>query len=358
MAFNFFDTYYMAGMVREIVPKHTFFRDRYFPTNASTDIFKANKVLVEYKDGDRKLAPFVVQRVGDIPIARGGYQVHEFEPAYIAPSRILTLDDLNKRGYGEALYTDRTPAERARALQLEDLTDLDTRIVHREEWMAVQTMINNGCTMHAYIDDSTVGEVNDVFFYDTAESNPALYTVGNPWNSAEGDFFGDVKVMCRMLSKRGLRAADLILGTDVSDYILDIEKVQKLLNKDSGIIIGQIEEELSEYDGIVFMGRLNFGGVKLNLISVDETYIDTDGTEKPFFPTNAAMVTAPGCGHMMYGQITQMEPDNEYHTFAMQRVPKLIVNEDVDMRKLRLASRPLAAPLHKAPWIYAPQVVQ
>ena len=37
---------------------------------------------------------------------------------------------------------------------------------------------------------------------------------------------------------------------------------------------------------------------------------------------------------------------------------KLIVNEDVDMRKLRLASRPLAAPLHKAPWIYAPQVVQ
>lgn len=70
------------------------------------------------------------------------------------------------------------------------------------------------------------------------------------------------------------------------------------------------------------------------------------------------MVTVPGCGHMMYGQITQMEPDKEYHTFAMPRVPKLIVKEDVDMRKLRLASRPLAAPLHKAPWIYAPQVVQ
>ena len=29
MAFNIFDTYYLAGMVQEIVPAQTFFRDRY-----------------------------------------------------------------------------------------------------------------------------------------------------------------------------------------------------------------------------------------------------------------------------------------------------------------------------------------
>ena len=60
----FFDTYYMAGMVQEIVPVQRFFRDRYFPTNAATDIFNANKVLVEYQDGDREMAPFVVRRAG------------------------------------------------------------------------------------------------------------------------------------------------------------------------------------------------------------------------------------------------------------------------------------------------------
>jgi len=47
MAFNIFDTYYLAGMVQEIVPVQTFFRDRYFPTNDSTDIFNADKQLVE-----------------------------------------------------------------------------------------------------------------------------------------------------------------------------------------------------------------------------------------------------------------------------------------------------------------------
>ena len=44
MPFDIFDTYYMAGMVQEIVPVQSFFRDRYFPTNAATDIFNANKV--------------------------------------------------------------------------------------------------------------------------------------------------------------------------------------------------------------------------------------------------------------------------------------------------------------------------
>lgn len=64
MPFDIFDTYYMAGMVQEIVPVQSFFRDRYFPTNAATDIFNSNKVLVEYRDRDRAMAPFVVRRAG------------------------------------------------------------------------------------------------------------------------------------------------------------------------------------------------------------------------------------------------------------------------------------------------------
>ena len=75
------------------------------------------------------------------------------------------------------------------------------------------------------------------------------------------------------------------------------------------------------------------------------------------FPATSAMVTAPDCGHMMYGRVDQIEDDNEYHSFAMQRVPKFVVDKDKDTRKLRLASRPLAAPRSKAPWMYAANVV-
>lgn len=52
------------------------------------------------------------------------------------------------------------------------------------------------------------------------------------------------------------RAADLVLGSDVADAILDMEKVQKLLDRNSGIIIGTIDQELSRYDAWSIWVRL------------------------------------------------------------------------------------------------------
>ena len=40
---NFFDTYTLMAVQKRIVPKQTFFRDRYFPTEEG-DIFSSNKV--------------------------------------------------------------------------------------------------------------------------------------------------------------------------------------------------------------------------------------------------------------------------------------------------------------------------
>ncbi len=352
---DLFDSYYMAGMVQEIVPQMTFFRDRYFPTNPSTDIFAADKVLVEYRDGDRRLAPFVVPRAGDIPIGRKGYEIHEFEPPHILPSRLLTLDDLQKRGFGEALFTGSTQAERARALQLMDLADLDRRITRREEWMSVQTMINNGCTMTAYIDNGTVGETYDVFYYDTSGSNPAIYTVSDEWNDTNGDFWSDVEAMCALLADRGLPVADLVVGSTVGHFIQTDETIAKKLDN-RRMEYGSLAPRITT-PGVAWLGRLNFGGFELDIFSVRETYVDDSGVTQRYFPAKSAMVTAPGCGHMMYAQITQIEPDNEYHTFAMKRVPKFVVDRDKDTRKLRLGARPLAAPLQKTPWIYAANVV-
>ena len=354
-ALNFFDTYVLMAITEEIVPRASFFKDRYFPTGAG-DIFKSDKVLTEYKKGDRQMAAFVSERAGDIPVDRLGYAIHEYQPAYIGISRLLTLDDLKKRGFGEAIYANSTEAERAAALQLQDLTDLEGRIARREEWMAAQTMINNACTMQEYIDAVTPGDQKYIKFFDSSSDH--TYTVQNVWNGQSGDFFGDVKAMCRMLSNRGLPAADLVVGSDVADAILDIQKVRDLLDKNSGIITGEINQQLSAYDGVVFMGILNFGGFRLNVICADETYVDGSGTTQKYFPATSAMVTAPGCGHMMYGQITQIDYGaSDFATYAAARVPKLIIDQPHDIRKIRLASRPLAAPKNYCPYIYAANAV-
>ena len=41
----------------------------------------------------------------------------------------------------------------------------------------------------------------------------------------------------------------------------------------------------------------------------------------------------------------------------MQRVPKFVLDQPGDKRKLRLATRPLAAPKDDCPYIYAANVV-
>ena len=124
---NFFDNVILQAITEEIVPKRGFFKDRYFPTGAG-DIFKADEVLTEYRKGDRKLAAFVAPDVHDIPIARRGYEVHSYQPAYIAPSRVLTMDELKKRGFGEALYPGMDEAQRAARLLADDMNDMENRI--------------------------------------------------------------------------------------------------------------------------------------------------------------------------------------------------------------------------------------
>jgi len=347
---DFFDTYYLAAIFEEYVSRTFFFKDRYFRNNV---VFASDKVLTEYRQGDRRMAAFVAERVGDIPMGRRGYEVRELQPAYIGVSRFLTLDDLKKRGFGEALYTISTPKQRAARLIRDDLGDMDLRIRRREEWMAVQTMLNNACTMQTYIDDKTKGEKLEVYFYNKDNGSDHLYTVSAPW-STFAEMRADVIAMCRQLSYRGLPVSDLLLGTDVADKTLQFEDMQRLLDKNSGIAVGSIREQLTGYTGVVLLGTLNFGGFMLNVFSVDESYQDDDGTTKPYFPPDGAMVTAPDCGQFMYGQITQVDYGSDIlTTHPGIRVPKFTIDQDKDLRKLRLASRPLAVFKNYCPCIVA-----
>jgi hypothetical protein len=121
--------------------------------------------------------------------------------------------------------------------------------------------------------------------------------------------------------------------------------------------LGFVKPEIN-VPGVVWYGNLKFGPFELDVFIVQETYEDDEGLKQEYFPRKSAMVTYPGCGRMMYAQITQIESDDQYHSFAAPRVPKFVVDVDKDIRKLRLASRPLATPNYKAPWMYAANVLR
>jgi len=354
------NTYYMMGLWEGLSPVNTFFRDRYFPTE-SGDIYAADKVLCEYRDGDHGMAPFMVERAEPIAIGRLGYEIHEYSPTKLAQSCPLTLDDLRKRGFGEAILSTSTEAERATRIVMEDLQRLERRFARAEEWLCAQTMINNGFSVNEMIDKNTIGNVATVQYYDAVKGNDGLYTIGGGQWAKNSDFsviVADVRAMCRALSQRGLPHTDLIVGQAVADVLLNNADFRSLVNRESGIVIASpISQELTKYDGESLLGIINFAGYRLNVIVVDEQYKAANGTITNYFPAKSIMVTAPGAGHLMYAHITHIDDNGVYSTITGKRVPDLFVDRKRKTREIILEARPLAAPKNYSPWVYAANVV-
>lgn len=354
MPFNFYDTHTLLASVQQLPPLHTFLLDRYFPTNAASDIFATTDVLVEYKKGSKKAAPFVAPRKGGITILREGYEMKRFTPSYIAPKRTLTIDDLQKRGFGEALYTNLTPEQRQGVMILGDLDDLRGMIARRKEAMAADVIFTNGCIMHEYADDFNKFEEKEVRFYG-GDANPAVYTPSKTWDTTEESgkqMLNDIAAMISMLTSRGLPATEVLVAPDVADVILANEWIIKLLDN-RNYQIGGINPEVLP-SGVSKIARLNIKGRMIDFLNYEDTYTDVDGTVKSFIPAGTIAVAAPAAGRTVYGAITQMEQsDRQFHTYTGMEVPKFIGDAEHDVREARLASAPLCIPNNENPFISA-----
>lgn len=351
MPFNFFETHTLLMAVERLTPANSFLRDRYFPTNVASDVFATDDVLVEYKDGSKKLAPFVAPRKGGVTILRNGYHMERYTPPFVAPKRALSYDDLSKRGFGEALYTQLTPAQRQQTLILKDADELGEFITRREELMAAETMLTNGCIMKHIADDATEQDEMEIRFY-TGDSNPAAYTPAVKWSEAGAHIMDDLKVMIRMLTSKGLRASELVCSPDVADAIIKNEEIQKFLDN-RRYELGNVQPETLA-PGAAIMAKLNVGGRVISIISYDETYTDDNGNDVQYIPEGKCILTAPACGRTLYGAVTQVEQaDGEFHTYAGKRVPKYLSNAEGNTRSLTISSRPLLIPNHKNPFIVA-----
>lgn len=351
MPFNIFETHTLLMAIERLTPANSFLRDRYFPTNVASDVFATDDVLVEYKDGSKKLAPFVAPRKGGVTILRNGYTMERYTPPFVAPKRSLSYDDLSKRGFGEALFTQLTPAQRQQTLILKDADELGEFITRREELMAAETMLTNGCVMKHIADEVTEGDEMDVRFYEGAE-NPAQFTPAISWDNPDAHIMDDLKIMVRMLTSKGLRASELVCSPDVADAIIKNNEIKEFLNN-RRYELGSVEPETLA-PGAAIVAKLNVGGRIISIISYDETYTDDNGNDKQYIPSGKCILTAPACGRTLYGAVTQVEQaDGEFHTYAGKRVPKYLSSAEGNTRSLTISSRPLLVPNNKNPFIAA-----
>lgn len=337
MAIDIYSTRTMMKAISLMQPTRTFLLDTFFP---NFETFVTETVEVDYKKGKRKMAPFVAPRIGGKVMDRQGFTTKTYKVPKIAPERVVTQDDINRRALGENLYSSKTPAERATELLATDLIELDDYITRREEWMCREVLLNGKLVMAG----EGFEQVVDYEF-----TNKEVLTGGALWTAGTSKPLEDLKRWrLAVIQKTGKAPNIVIMDSGVVDIFISHPEVKALLDIQR-LNIGSIEPSIQN-EAVTFVGKLPSLGVEI--YSYDEWYLDDEGNEQPMIPVGTVIMGSRGMNKRIYGAHTQIE-NGSFVTIEGTRIPKSWVDDDNEVRKLRLVSRPLPVPEDVDGWYVA-----
>ena len=230
---NIYTPRYLAEVVRQAPPVHTFFRDTFF-TNVKKST--TERVDIDLVKGDRRMAAFVHPRVGGKVLKASGYKTESYKPPLINPYDVTTADQLMTRLPGEDLYSGMTPAQRAAQKLMEEYATLNDATTRREEWMAVQAIVTGTIPI--------VGEgVNETI--DFGLTNKKTLTGDNKWGGTKADILGNLGDWTDAVLHGGFANVDtIIMGKTAKAKFFADANVQKMLDN-RRMNLGEIAEILN-----------------------------------------------------------------------------------------------------------------
>lgn len=345
------ETYKLINAIKKMYPVVQFFKNRYFPDGK---VYYSEKALIETKKKGRAIAPFVIPVVGGIALESEGYRAMEIEAPYIAPKKVITAAELEKKAFGESPESGRTPAQRENELEAEYMDDLRKSVSRRHELMCTELLLTGKVFMKHYAngDDAAKGvnyDLKYLQFYDKEFTN--RYT----FKSSFKDMSASLKIqefykMASELRKRGIRATDIVMASDVSMELMSKEDFLKFYDI-AKVDFGDIKQtELPE--GVVCNGRININGVVMTMFTYDEAYEDLDGQEKAFIPSGTILFLQPGMGETVYAQVTFFS-GGSFKSYAEKIVPRFVGSEKENTAEVQVFSRPVPYPYDWEGWLVA-----
>lgn len=156
--------------------------------------------------------------------------------------------------------------------------------------------------------------------------------------------------MASELRKRGIRATDIVMASDVSMELMSKDDFLKFYDI-AKVDFGDIKQtELPE--GVVCNGRININGVVMTMFTYDEAYEDLDGQEKPFIPAGTILFLQPGMGETVYAQVTFFS-GGSFKSYAEKIVPRFVGSEKENTAEVQVFSRPVPYPYDWEGWLVA-----
>jgi hypothetical protein len=327
----------MMEAIDQTPPVRSFLQKTFFP-GAQTHI--AEKVEFDVRKGKRIMAPLVSPRKGGKVITRQGWKTNLFTTPKIAPERALTVDDISSRAIGENIYSQRTPEEREDELLAKDFTDLEEAIDRRKEWMCRQILFEGK------IDVQDEEEGVDVQI-DFGFTNIVVLGADEQWTLSTVNPLPLFRNLRKKIIKDTGRAPDIaIFSSDVmEDFITNafVIKAMDVLNMKNVVIEPRVVDP-----ALTFYGRI--AELDLDLYTYDEWFLNDEGEDESIIPSGTVLLGhSDGEGQIEYGLVTQME-DKEFRSYEGTLVPKVWADENSEVKKVRLTSRPLPRPFDVESW--------
>ncbi len=302
--------------------------------------FVTEEVDIEYKKGNRAMAPFVAPASSGVNMARVGTTMKSYKPPKMMPKRPITIENLNKRGFGEELFSTKTPEQREQELRATDMAELADMNTRRAEWMAAQLLLLGTFTAKGYSDDGMT-YVEDAFTLDWTQKD--TLTNNDTWDNAGADIYGDLQFMSRTISAAaGMVPTVAICSFATSDYILKNTAIQNhLLRPKENLSLMSIAPRIQSPE-VIRVGIIE--SLNLEIYAYNGLYLDDDGQVKQYILDDYFIMGVPGRGRQLYGAITQMDNDGVYRTYEGRNVPKVWSEIGKDVRQIRVASAMVPLP--------------
>ena len=340
---DIYDTRAQLAAIDLMEPEFTFLHDM---TVRNGGTVEDDTAIYDFRKGSRKMAPVVHPGTGGVLMERDGYQTREIGFATVAPERVIEVNQLNRRFFGEKILGAMTPAERAKKMQARDLVDMRKAVQRRREHMARQVVLSGMLELFEYTNEGRSKQANLIADYGFTNSFvPGADSA--PWNQVGAHIESDMRKMLNM-AYEGLGIVEwIIMAPNVADALLYNSDYVKRLDI-RNVNIGEINAKYRG-QGVRFVGH-NIDGVEM--YSFAGTYIDDDGLSKPIMPGGTLIMGYKGMLIEYHGPITQVEKaDGDPITYIKKEVPLKYSSIESNSTKNRLTSRPTIVPENIDGWV-------
>ena len=310
-------------------------------------VVEDDRAIYDFRKGQDQMAPVVTEGTGGVLMGRTGYETREIGFCTVAPERIITIQDIKGRMFGEDILGAMTPEERERKVLVRDLQDMRKAIQLRREHMARQVLLTGNLEVFRYTNEGRDKETTKLANYGFTNR----FTPTNAWNTASADIMSDMHTIYDMVYDGLGNVEIMVMAPDVyktirenSKYMVDFDRKNELA--------GEIQTRYAG-SGVRVLGW-NDDGVLM--VSLSGTYLDDDGLRKPILPSGTLICGGKGILKAVHGPVTQVEStgmDSRHKTYIKKEVPLRYGSVDGNSIKNRLTSCPTIVPFNVDAWVVA-----